>query len=49
MLLLLRAQFPNLKITCYEDCCAGTSNEAHEAALTIMKSNQINVTKFIKE
>ena len=41
--LLLRAQFPNLKITCYKDACAGTSKEAHDAALTIMKSNQIEI------
>ena len=47
--LLLRAQFPNLNITCYEDCCAGTSKKAHNAAMLIMKSNQINVEKFNKE
>ena len=41
--LLLRAQFPNLYIYCYKDCCAGTSKEAHEAALTVMKSCQIEV------
>lgn len=45
--LLLRAQFPNLKITCYEDCCAGTSKEAHDAAMLMMKSNQINIERFI--
>ena len=44
--LLLRAQFPNLKITCYSNCCAGTSPEAHNAALTIMKSCQINVKEL---
>ena len=41
--LLLRAQFPNLHIYCYKDCCAGTSKEAHEAALKIMKSCQIDI------
>lgn len=41
--LLLRAQFPNLHIYCYKDCCAGTSKEAHEAALKVMKSCQIEV------
>ena len=41
--LLLRAKFPNLKIYVYENCCAGTSKEAHEAALTVMKSCQIEV------
>ena len=41
--LLLRAKFPNLHIYVHENCCAGTSKEAHEAALTIMKSCQIEV------
>ena len=41
--LLLRAQFPNLHIYCYKDCCVGTSKEAHEAALTVMKSCQIEL------
>jgi nicotinamidase-related amidase len=35
---LLRAKFPNLKIYVYKDCCAGTSKEAHEAALMMMKN-----------
>ena len=42
-MLLHRAKFPNLKIYVYEDCCAGTSKEAHDAALTVMKSCQIEV------
>ena len=41
--LLLRAHFPNMKITVLKDLCAGTSPEAHEAALTVMKSCQIEV------
>lgn len=41
--LLLRAKFPNLHIYVHENCCAGTSKEAHEAALTIMKSCQIEI------
>lgn len=41
--LLLRAKFPNLKIFVYKDCCAGTSKEAHEAALTVMRSCQIEI------
>lgn len=36
---LLRAKFPNLKIYVYKDCCAGTSKEAHEAALMLMKNS----------
>ena len=39
MLLLFKAQFPNL----HKDCCAGTSKEAHEAALKVMQSCQIEV------
>jgi nicotinamidase-related amidase len=35
---LLHAKFPNLKIYVYKDCCAGTSKEAHEAALMMMKN-----------
>lgn len=42
-ILLLRAQFPNIKITCYKDGCAGTSKEAHESALNIMRSCQIDI------
>ena len=36
---LLRAKFPNLKIYVYKDCCAGTSNEAHNAALMLMEQS----------
>ena len=41
--LILRAGFPNTKITVDASCCAGTSVEAHQAALTVMKSCQIDV------
>jgi len=41
--LILRAAFPNSTIVCHADCCAGTSREAHEAALTVMRSCQIDV------
>ena len=41
--LLLRAKFPNLHIYVHENCCAGTSKEAHDAALTVMKSCQIEI------
>ena len=41
--LLLRAKFPNLHIYVHENCCAGTSKEAHDAAIKIMKSCQIEV------
>lgn len=41
--LILRAAFPNMKITCDAKACAGTSVEAHEAALKVMESCQIEV------
>ena len=41
--LLLRAKFPNLHIYIHENCCAGTSKEAHDAAIKVMKSCQIEV------
>ena len=41
--LLLRAKFPNLHIYVHKNCCAGTSKEANEAALLVMKSCQIEV------
>lgn len=41
--LLLRAKFPNTKITVMKDLCAGTTDENHEAALMVMQSCQIEV------
>lgn len=41
--LLLRASFPHRRIICVENCCAGTSKEAHDAAITVMKSCQIDI------
>lgn len=41
--LLLRAKFPNTKITVMKDLCAGTTDENHEAALKVMQSCQIEV------
>lgn len=43
--LLLRANFPNSKITINENCCAGTTPELHEAALKVMESCQIDVIR----
>lgn len=43
--LILRAIFPNMKITVVENCCAGISKESHEAALTVMAMNQITVLR----
>ena len=41
--LLLRAKFPNTKITVMKDLCAGTTDERHEAALKVMQSCHIDV------
>ena len=39
----LRSAFPDAKITVIENACAGTSKEAHESALVVMKSIGCNV------
>jgi nicotinamidase-related amidase len=41
--LILKAQFPEIKITVDASCCAGVTPESHQAALTTMKMCQINV------
>ena len=41
--LILRALFPNVKITIDSTCCAGTSIETHNASLVVAKMNQIDV------
>lgn len=41
--LALRMFFPNSCIIVDSDCCAGTSEKAHEAALEVMKSCQVEI------
>ena len=41
--LIMRAGYPNAKITVDASCCAGITPETHEAALTTMKCCQIDV------
>lgn len=41
--LILKAQFPEIKITVDASCCAGVAPELHEAALKVMRSCQIHV------
>lgn len=41
--LIVRANYPNMKITVDSSCCAGVTVESHEAALMTMKSCQIDV------
>lgn len=41
--LLLKTYTPELKINVKADCCAGSSEFKHEAALAVMQSCQINI------
>jgi nicotinamidase-related amidase len=41
--LLLKAAYPEIKISVDSSCCAGLTPEKHAAALEVMKSCQINV------
>lgn len=41
--LLLRAKFPNTKITIMKDLCACVTDESHDAALKVLEMQQIDV------
>ena len=41
--LALRSMFPEKKIVVHENCCGGTSQEMHDAAIKVMKSCQIEI------
>lgn len=41
--ILLRARFPNLKITVLSDLCGGVNKESHTAALKVLIANQIDI------
>ena len=41
--LILKARFPEVKISVDSSCCAGVTPESHEAALTTMRMCQIEV------
>mgnify|MGYP003532295549 CR=1 FL=1 len=41
--LILKTSFPSCNIVVNSKCCAGTTPEAHEAALAVMRSCQIEV------
>lgn len=43
--LMAKAFFPEAKITVDISCCAGTTPENHNAAITIMKSCHVNVER----
>lgn len=42
--LILKAQLPETKITVDARCCAGVTEESHEAALLTMKMCQVDIT-----
>ena len=41
--LILKANYPGADIKVYQNCCAGSTLEKHEAALEVMRSCQIEV------
>ena len=45
--LILRATYPNLKITILDNLCAGTTYDNHNAALTVARCNQIEVRSAV--
>lgn len=44
--LMLRAQFPNVKITVFEDLCGDIDQASHEAALKVLVNCQIDVKRW---
>ena len=46
--LILKAELPETTVTVDAGCCAGTSDEGHEAALMTMKTCQVNVINHIR-
>lgn len=41
--LILKSVFPETKIIVHESCCGGTSKEAHDAAIAVMRSCQVTI------
>lgn len=41
--IILRAKFPNTKITVMKDLCAGITNEDHDAAMKVLEMQQIDI------
>lgn len=44
--LILKAAFPEIKITVIENACAGSTVEKHNSAIDVLKSCQINIDKI---
>ncbi len=43
--MIIRAGYPNARITVYASCCAGITPESHRAALTTMQCCQIDIAE----
>lgn len=43
--LIIKAAFPEIPISVIANCCAGSTPEKHEAALSVMESCQISIRK----
>lgn len=41
--ILLRAKFPNVKITVMKDLCAGITADDHNAAMKVLEMQQIDI------
>ncbi len=41
--LAFKAAFPEVKVSCRADCCAGLTRDKHNAALEVMRSCQVEV------
>ena len=41
--LIIKSTLPEIRIVVHENCCGGTSKEAHDAAILVMKSCQIDI------
>ena len=43
--MIIKAHFPEMKVTVFASCCAGVTPESHKTALNAMKAVQINVVE----
>ncbi len=43
---ILRAEFPDTEIAVVEDCCGDVNKKAHDAAMTVLKMQQIDIIKL---
>lgn len=43
--LIIKAMFPEVPMTCFEDLCAGVTPELHKAAIDVMRSCQVEIVE----